>query len=218
MKIRFLLALAVAAVGTATAADIPPSVPMSGFARYEFNKWLFRPCVGSGKKAALTPQGQPIIDATEGGLLFKAIQQRWQQSAEPQRGIYLEFAGYSENGRVTATRLQRSLGWVGTCAERPTNIAADARLWAAGNEPSWSFVLDSRGASLRGLDGAVSLPARPLLEARGTVAYATDSGAGPVRIEFSRGLCSDTMSEAAFGYRVVVAAKGAFYTGCGLVR
>jgi uncharacterized membrane protein len=39
-----------------------------------------------------------------------------------------------------------------------------------------------------------------------------------VRIEFSRGLCSDTMAEAAFGYRVVVAAKGAFYTGCGLVR
>ena len=94
MKTRFLPALAIAAVGTATAADIPPSVPMSGFARYEFNKWLFRPCVGSGKKAGLAPQGQPIIDATEGGLLFKAIQQRWQQSADPQRGIYFEFAGY----------------------------------------------------------------------------------------------------------------------------
>jgi uncharacterized membrane protein len=91
-------------------------------------------------------------------------------------------------------------------------------LWAAGNEPSWSFVLDSKGASLRWLDGALSLPARPLLEAGGTVAYATDSGAGPVRVEFSPGLCSDTMAEAAFGYRVVVAAKGGFYTGCGLVR
>ena len=218
MKARYLPALAVAAVGTATAADIPPSVPMSGFARYEFNKWLFRPCVGSGKKAALAPQGQPIIDATDGGLLFKAIQQRWQQSADPQRGIYLEFAGYAENGRVTATRLQRSLGWVGTCAERPTNIPADARLWAAGNEPSWRFVLDGKSANLRWVDGELTLPARPLLEAGGTVAYAADSGGGPVRIEFSRGLCSDTMAEAAFGYRVVVAAKGAFYTGCGLVR
>jgi len=59
---------------------------------------------------------------------------------------------------------------------------------------------------------------RPLLEAGGTVAYAAESGAGPVRIEFSRGLCSDTMAEAAFGYRVVAAVKGALYTGCGLVR
>lgn len=218
MKNLFPLAFAVAAVGAAGAADIPPSVPMSGFARYEFNKWLFRPCVGSGKKAALTPQGQPIIDATQDGLLFKAIQQRWQQSADPQRGIYLEFAGYSENGRVTATRLQRSLGWVGTCTERPANIPADARLWAAGNEPSWRFVLDGKGASLRGVDAELMLPARPLREEGGTVTYATDSGAGPVRAEFSRGLCSDTMSEAAFGYRVVVAAKGHFYTGCGLVR
>jgi uncharacterized membrane protein len=218
MKYRFLPGLAVAALGSATAADIPPSVPMSGFARYEFNKWLFRPCVGSGKKAALALQGQPIIDATVGGLLFKAIQQRWQQSADPQRGIYLEFAGYSENGRVTATRLQRSLGWVGTCAERPTNIPTEARLWAAGNEPSWRFVLDGKGASLLWVDGELMLPARQLLEAGGTVAYATDSGAGLVRVEFSRGLCSDTMAEAAFGYRVVAAAKGHFYTGCGLVR
>ena len=218
MKIQFLPALAAAAITTATASDIPPSVQMSGFARYEFNKWLFRSCVGGGKKAVLTPQGQPIIDATDGGLLFKAIQQRWQQSADPQRGIYLEFAGYTENGRVTATRLQRSLGWVGVCAERPTNIPAGARLWAAGNEPSWNFVYDGQRASLRLADGVLQRPVRLLQEAGGTVTYATDSSAGPLRVEFTPGLCSDTMSEAAFGYRVVAAAKGGLYTGCGLVR
>ena len=218
MKIQFLLALAAAAIGSATASDIPPSVPMSGFARYEFNKWLFRSCIGSGKKAVLAPQGLPIIDATDGGQLFKAIQQRWQQSADPQRGIYLEFAGYTENARVTATRLQRSLGWVGACAERPTNIAAGARLWAAGNEPSWSFVHDGQRASLRFADGVLQLPVRVLQEAGGTVAYTTDSSAGLLRVEVTPGLCSDTMSEAAFGYRVVAAVKGGLYTGCGLVR
>jgi uncharacterized membrane protein len=50
------------------------------------------------------------------------------------------------------------------------------------------------------------------------VTYATDSSAGSLRVEFTPGLCSDTMSEAAFGYRVVAAAKGGLYTGCGLVR
>jgi uncharacterized membrane protein len=218
MKIQFLPALAAAAINTATASDIPPSVQMSGFARYEFNKWLFRSCVGGGKKAVLTPRGQPIIDATDGGLLFKAIQQRWQQSADPQRGIYLEFAGYTENGRVMATRLQRSLGWVGVCAERPTNIPAGARLWAAGNEPSWNFVYDGQRASLRLADGVLQRPVRLLQEAGRTVTYATDSSAGSLRVEFTPGLCSDTMSEAAFGYRVVAAAKGGLYTGCGLVR
>ncbi len=218
MKRQFLSALAAAAFGAVWAADIPPSVPMSGFARYEFSKWLFRSCVGRGKQASLMPKGQPIIDATDGGLLFKAIQQRWQQSADPQRGIYLEFAGYTENGRVAATRLQRSLGWVGTCAERPTNIAASARLWAAGNEPSWAFVYDGQRASLRLADGVLQLPARSLQESGQAVTYAADSSAGLVRVEFTPGLCSDTMAEASFGYRVVAAVRGSLYTGCGLVR
>jgi uncharacterized membrane protein len=194
---------------------------MSGFASYEFNKWLYRPCVGRGKKATLAPRGVPFVDATEGGLLFKAIQQRWQQSAEPHRGIYLEFAGYTEDGRVTATRLQRTLGWVGTCAERPQNIPTGARLWAAGNEPSWSFVADGLGATLRLNERTIRLPPTPVQVADGSVTYAAEaaeSRSGPLRIEFTDGLCSDTMAEAAFGYRVVAAVGRSLLIGCGLVR
>ena len=218
MKTRLALVIAAGACCPAMSSDIPPSLPMSGFVRYEFNKWLFRPCVGDGRTSALQPQGLPIIDATEGGMLFKAIQQRWQPSADSQRGNYLEFAGYIENGRVTATRLQRALGWVGTCAERPTNIPANARLWAAGNEPSWSFVAERQGAVLRLADQVLQLPPLAPPEDGVNFAFAADTSAGAVRVEFTRGLCSDTMSEAAFGYRVVAAARGGLYTGCGLVR
>ena len=46
---RLLAVLAAVATGTATAAGVPPRVVMSGFARY-------------------------FVDATEVGMLFKAIQ------------------------------------------------------------------------------------------------------------------------------------------------
>jgi uncharacterized membrane protein len=47
---------------------------------------------------------------------------------------------------------------------------------------------------------------------------AAQSKSARFRIEFSSEPCSDTMSEAAFGRRVVVAVRNQLYTGCGLVR
>ena len=98
MRLRILAALACTLIAIAPlhASDIPPSVPMAGFAKYEFNKWLFRPCAGAGKTSTLRSQGLPFIDATSDRVLFAAIQQRWKQSADPLRGVYLEFAGFTE--------------------------------------------------------------------------------------------------------------------------
>ena len=155
MKLRILAALACMVMAPLHASDIPPSVPMAGFAKYEFNKWLFRSCTGLGKASTLQAQGLPFIDATPERVLFSAIQQRWKQSADPLRGVYLEFAGFTENGRVTATDMQRSLGWVESCTQRPSNIPPGARLWAAGNEPGWSFVIDGASATFRTLDGVL---------------------------------------------------------------
>jgi len=214
--IAALMALLPAAA--ASASDIPPSVPMSGFARYELNKWLFRPCEGTGKAAKMAGQGLPFIDATRDRVLFTAIQQRWQQSADPLRGVFLEFAGYTEGGRVTATDLQRSLGWVESCAQRPANVPAGAVLWASGNEPFWSFVADAQGAAFRTPEATLALPSAALRTADGTVAYDVMHEGKRIRVELSPGLCSDTMSEAAFGRRAVVALQGRLYTGCGLAR
>ncbi|MCU0769484.1 MAG: hypothetical protein MUD07_08970, partial [Burkholderiaceae bacterium] len=119
----------------------------------------------------LATDGLIFIDASRGRETFSAVQQRWQQSADPLRGIYLEFAGYVENGRVSALDLQRALGWVESCAQRPTNVAAGTRLWAAGNEPGWNFVVGPRTAVWRTPDGEVELPLRPLQHSGDTVAY-----------------------------------------------
>ncbi|MBS1136004.1 MAG: hypothetical protein H6R02_3145 [Burkholderiaceae bacterium] len=205
-------------LGTVLAADAPAGVSMQGFARYESNKWLFRACVGRGKVSALNARGLPFIDATPDRVLTAAIQQRWQQSAEPLRGIYLEITGYVEEGRVTATQLHRALGWVASCAERPSNIPDGARAWAAGNEPSWGFVLDGKSATLRTMDGVLTWPAAVWKPDGSTAVFEASAVAGRIRVELSDGLCSDTMSEAAFGRRVVAAVNGAFYTGCGLIR
>lgn len=200
------------------ATELPPSTPLSGFARYEFNKWLFRGCIGGGKTSTLEGRGSPFVDATPERLLFTAIQERWRQSADPLRGIYLEFAGYAENGRITATELHRSLGWVASCAERPTNIPASARLWAAGNEPAWTFVVDRNAATFKTPDGVRRFPAKAIRQDGDVVLYEAENASARIRVELSPGLCSDTMSEAAFGRRAVVAIDHTHYSGCGLTR
>jgi uncharacterized membrane protein len=217
MKALPVLVLTVASA-FATAGDVPPSSLMSGFARYESNKWLFRACLGSGRAAKLQTDGMPFIDATRNRILFAAIQQRWQQSADPLRGVYLEFSGFVEHGRVTATELQRALGWVASCAERPNNVPPGVRAWASGNEPAWAFSMDAKGATFRTLDDVLSFPVAALKQGSPSSVYQANDSVRRLRVEFTDGLCSDTMSEAAFGRRVVAAVNGALYTGCGLVR
>jgi uncharacterized membrane protein len=218
MRLRIVTALVCMVMAPLHASDIPPSVPMAGFAKYEFNKWLFRSCASTGKTSTLQAQGLPFIDATPERVLFTAIQQRWKQSADPLHGVYLEFAGFTETGRVTATDMQRSLGWVESCAQRPSNIAPGARLWAAGNEPGWSFVSDGKTATFRTPDVTLKFQVAAAKSSDGTVTTVADSGGDRIRVELIQGLCSDTMSEAVFGRRAVVAVRGALYTGCGLTR
>jgi uncharacterized membrane protein len=212
------LAVLIAPPVSAQASDLPPSGPMAGFAKYEFNKWLFRPCPPGGNSAPAA-QALPFIDATPNGTLFRAIQQRWQQSLDPLRGVYVEFGGFTETGRVTVTELHRALGWVESCAKRPTNVGGAVVLWAAGNEPSWVFSYDGKVGRLQVL-GETPLTFAPVVlqKGDGILAIATQSGSARFRIEFKADLCSDTMSEAAFGRSVVVAVRNRLYTGCGFVR
>ena len=196
----------------------PPAGPLAGFVRYEFNKWLFFPCTPTAARGGKTV-GLPFIDATPRGGLFRAIQQRWEQAADPLRGIYLEFAGYEEDQRVTATELWRALGWVESCTKRPNNVSATALAWAAGNEPSWHLTVDRNVAVFTSPGEA---PLRFASIDRRTDANTTivlgQIDLTRLRGEFSADLCTDTMSEAAFGRRVIVAVNGRLYSGCGFVR
>jgi uncharacterized membrane protein len=220
-KAVIAVAILVATQAAAQAGDLPPSGPMAGFAKYEFNKWLFRVCPPEATEATAKHVAEPLpfIDATPSGTLFRAIQQRWQQSLDPLRGVYVEFSGYTETGRVTVTELHRALGWVESCAKRPTNIGTAVVLWAAGHEPSWVFSYDGKTGRLQVL-GEEPLDIDPVALQRGdgVIAIAAKGNSTRIRIEFSAELCSDTMSEAAFGRSVVVAARNRLYTGCGFVR
>jgi len=79
-------------------------------------------------------------------------------------------------------------------------------------------VLDGKSATLRTMDGVLTWPAAAWKSDRSTAVFEASDGAGRIRVEFSDGLCSDTMSEAAFGRRAVAAVNGVFYAGCGLIR
>jgi uncharacterized membrane protein len=213
-----LALLAIALLGPAAAAGPPPTTTQVGFAHYEQNKWLFRACLGSGGKARLADVGLPIVDATPAGAVLAAVQQRGQQSIDARRGVYVEFSGYVENGRVSATELQRALGWVASCGERPANVAVDARVWASGNEPSWSMTVDGSGATLRTPDRTLRIPGDALQSAGTVVSWDGVHAGQRLRIELTLVACQDTMAEASFGRTAVMAYGGALYRGCGLLR
>lgn len=191
---------------------------MAGFAKYEFNKWLLRECPPPGA-SSVGIEALPFIDATPDGTLFQEIQERWRQSIDPLRGVYMEFSGYTETGRVTVTELHRALGWVGSCAQRPTNVGPKVVLWAAGNEPSWAFAMEGGTGRLQLLgEPPLTFPASVVSRDEATLAIDVRAGADRVRIEFSSKLCSDTMAEAAFGRSVMVAHRGRLLQGCGFAR
>jgi uncharacterized membrane protein len=208
-------AIVLVTVGAHGAAARPPAAhPLSGFVKYEHNKWMFHPCDAPAVRKGAR-RGYSLIDGSSGGQVFAAIRQRWLQSVDPLRGVYLEFDGYLENGRAAATRLHRALGWVDQCASRPNNVPDTATAWAAGNEPSWSFVHD-------GDTGYVQFAGRPRLELA-TLQRVERTGvqtfvADALRIEFSDQLCTDTMAEAAFGRSVVALVNGQLLEGCGFLR
>jgi putative lipoprotein len=110
------------------------------------------------------------------------------------------------------------LGWVASCAERPTNVPPGVRAWASGNEPAWAFSMDAKAAMFRTLDDVLSFPVAALKPDISPSVYEANDSVRRLRVEFTDELCSDTMTEAAFGRRVVAAVNGALYTGCGLVR
>jgi uncharacterized membrane protein len=207
-----------AVAGTAAGEPVPASEPMTGFVKYEHNKWLFHSCAPAPVKQrpGRRARGQPFIDGSRSGMVFTAIQQRWRQSVDPLRGVYVEFDGYVEGGRVTAIDLRRALGWVDRCANRPDNVPAAAVLWAAGNEPGWNFMYDgAQGYFEFAGGGRIEVAALELNQRPGVQAYLGNDG---LRIEFSTVVCTDTMAEAAFGRSVVALVKGQVVEGCGFAR
>jgi uncharacterized membrane protein len=79
-------------------------------------------------------------------------------------------------------------------------------------------VIDGRTVTFRTPDAVLNFPVATAKASDGTITYMAESAGVRIRVELTQGLCSDTMAEAAFGRRAVVAVRGALYTGCGLVR
>lgn len=208
-------AIVVVSLALSEAVARPPtSAPLSGFVKYEHNKWMFHPCdARAARKGAR--RGYSLIDGSAGGLVFTAIRQRWLQTVDPLRGVYLEFDGYLEDGRAAANRLHRALGWVDQCANRPNNVPDTATVWAAGNEPGWSFVHDGFTGYLQFAgQPRLELAALQRVESTGVETFVADA----LRIEFVDELCTDTMAEAAFGRSVVALVSGQLLEGCGFLR
>jgi hypothetical protein len=94
----------------------------------------------------------PFIDATPSGTLFRAIQQRWQQSLD-RCAASMSIRGYGNRSRdghraTPCARLGRIL--------REGAATSDPRSWAAGYEPSWVFISTGRQLT-SGTRGGVSL-------------------------------------------------------------
>lgn len=177
---------------------------------------LFQPC--EGRK--LAPRTLKVEDATPEAALTAGIDDVRKIMLESGRPLYVEFRADVTGLTATARQFQRALGTVATCDNAPTDIAAATRLWAAGEDPAWRFVVTSGGAQLeRPGQKPVRFPASAfaapagLSSSRVIDAWSPQDG-GSIRLELTEELCSDGRSESAFGARATLRYGSATYEGC----
>ena len=208
MPLLFAMTLASPA---ATAADL------RGFASLGLNGLiLFQPC--EGRK--LSPRTLKVEDATPDAALTAGIDDVRKIMLESGRPLYVEFRGDVAGLVATARQFQRALGTVASCDGAPTDIAAGTRLAAAGEDPSWRFVLTSGGGQLvRPGQKPVRFPAAAFAalakpsSSRVVDAWSPQDG-GSIRLELTEELCSDGRSESAFGARATLRYGSTTYEGC----
>jgi uncharacterized membrane protein len=195
----------------ATAADL------RGFASLGLNGLiLFQPC--EGRK--LSPRTLKVEDSTPDAALTAGIDDVRKIMLESGRPLYVEFRGDVAGLIATARQFQRALGTVPNCDGAPTDIAAGTRLAAAGEDPSWRFVLTSGGGQLvrpghkpvRFPAAAFSALAKPAYS-QVVDAWSPQDG-GSIRLELTEELCSDGRSESAFGARATLRYGSTTYEGC----
>lgn len=199
---------------TATASG---AADLRGFASLGLNGLiLFQPC--DGRK--LSARTFKVEDATPDTALTAGIDDVRKIMLESGRPLYVEFRGDVAGIVTKARQFQRALGTVASCESAPTDIAAATRLWAAGDEPPWRFVLTAGGAHLeRPGQQPVRFPAAafavPAKSATGRVvdAWSPQDG-GSIRLELTEQMCSDGRSESAYGARATLRYGSTSYEGC----
>lgn len=208
--VPMLLAMTLASPA-ATAAEL------RGFASLGLNGLiLFQPC--DGRK--LSPRTLKLEDATRDASLTAGIDDVRKIMLESGRPLYVEFRGDVAGLVATARQFQRALGTVANCDGAPADIAAGTRLAAAGEDPSWRFVLTPGGGHLeRPGQKPVRFPAAAFAElakpssSRVVDAWSPQDG-GSIRLELTEELCSDGRSESAFGARATLRYGSTTYEGC----
>jgi uncharacterized membrane protein len=199
---------------TATASG---AADLRGFASLGLNGLvLFQPC--EGRK--LSARTFKVEDATPDTALTAGIDDVRKIMLESGRPLYVEFRADVAGIVAKARQFQRALGTVTSCESAPTDIAAATRLWAAGEEPPWRFVLTASGAQLeRPGQKAVRFPAAafavPAKTPAGRVfdAWSPQDG-GSIRLELIEQMCSDGRSESAYGARATLRLGSSTYDGC----
>jgi len=162
----------------------------------------------------------PIKDKTPADALTVAVAEIKRATQDPRRGVFVEFQGAVSRDEAVAKRLWRVLGYVVDCSKAPDNVAADAKFWAGGNEPSWRLVVRGKQATLTRFGREhLEFAAPPFTPQPARRSYEAQTGSTWLRIEIDEELCLDTMAETAYGARVTatVREKGSKQAlqGCG---
>lgn len=191
-------------------AALPAVLLRAAVAAEPINEALIRGFVQTGDASGVwtlrrcgTVVDVPLKDQTPGDALTEGVAEVKRGMQDPRRGVWVEFQGTASNTAAVAQRLWRVLGHVTDCAKAPRNVADDAKLWAAGNEPSWLLVVRGKVATFtRFGKERLSLPAPDLTPQAPRRKYEARAGTTLLTIEIDETLCLDTMAEAAYGARV----------------
>jgi uncharacterized membrane protein len=209
------VAVALLALATGLAAAPVAAADVRGFASAgPLGVILFQPC--EGRK--LSARALTIDDVTPESALSAGIADVRQIMYDSSRPLYVEFTGEAAGNSVRATRFQRAVGTIESCAV--AGLPAGAKVWAGGEEPGWRLLVTAREARLeRAGEKPVRFPAAPFLaphkgEGPRVIDAWSSLDGGSVRVELTEQMCSDGRSETAYGAHATLRYGSRTYEGC----
>jgi hypothetical protein len=181
--------------------------------------YFFQRCDGKSQ----SPKSVALLDKTPERALSAAVEElRQTMSNAASRALYVEIRTTPDKQGLAATRFLRSVGHVEACDSAPRNLPVDARIYAEGREPGWTFVQTAAGARFQ-IQGQkpIRFPAAAFAapgsdkSSRIFDAWSPQDG-GSIRFELTEQLCVDPSAEIAAGARVTVRVGSFSVEGCAL--
>jgi uncharacterized membrane protein len=126
--------------------------------------------------------------------------------------VFMELEGAASGQGIRVTRLLRANNQTSACQENLEGIVFKA----FGSDPDWRMAMDGNALRIQRIEDAapVGYPPQKLAERGGKLVYEGRNDASEMRVELTRGRCSDSGIGSIYPMKASVSSGGQTLQGC----